>query len=242
MCTVGKFIHPCSKLNLSVIPARKISRWGGQGFSIRSHLMRFCALVVHPAPFSFVLINALPFHIIMLIILIPPCSRYHLSLIHLRVFFFLISSEIKNLDGETLWSGSGKGERERKNRGLNTESNFPQIFAIRVPAFSRVIPILPCPPLGLLPFHVSILRMENCQQVWLGLNFSGERWRLYRFFSARGGFSYLGWKGLLMSRVFQVSPTDKQWIDLLVKYVRCRNYFHSFHSILLLLKLLFVLE
>lgn len=90
------------------------------------------------------------------------------------------------------WKWKGR-ERERKNRGLNTESNFPQIFAIRVPAFSRVIPILPCPPLGLLPFHVSILRMENCQQVWLGLaEFFGGKMEIVSIFPLEAGLFLFG--------------------------------------------------
>lgn len=142
------------------------------------------------------------------------------------VFFFFFFYLI--LGGETLWTiWSGNGERE-KNRGSNTESNFPQIFAIRVPAFSRVTLILPCPPLGLLPFHGSIPRMENCQQVWLGLNFSGQRWRLYRFFHSRRVFLF-GLERIINEPRFSGFSTYR-WIGLVVKYSVWKLFFIFFSS------------
>lgn len=167
----------------------------------------------------------------MLIILIPrPVSilAYHLSLIHLRVFFFfLISfSTEKRCEVEV----EREKEREKKIEGWIPSRTFRKYLPFVCRHFRELFLSFLVLPWACYHSTYRFFGWKIANRfgsAWL--NFSGERWRLYRSFHSRRVFSYLGWKGLLMSRVFQASPTDKQWIDLLVKYVQCRNYFLHVH-------------
>lgn len=103
-------------------------------------------------------------------------------------------------------------EREKKSRVEYLESKFPQIFAIRVPAFSRVVtpPILhSLSSVGL----VTIARIDSSDGklptglAWL--EFLGAKMEIVSIFPFETGF--LIWKGLLMGPVFQLSPPLIDW-------------------------------
>lgn len=130
------------------------------------------------------------------------------------VFFLSFFNLI--LGGETLWtiwSGNAERERERKKSRVEyLESKFPQIFAIRVPAFSRVVtpPILhSLSSVGL----VTIARIDSSDGklptglAWL--EFLGAKMEIVSIFPFETGF--LIWKGLLMGPVFQLSPPLIDW-------------------------------
>lgn len=119
-------------------------------------------------------------------------------------------------------------EREKKIEGRIPSRTFRKYLPFVCRHFRESLFILPCPPLGLLPFHGSIPRMENCQQVWLGLNFSGQRWRLYRFFHSRRVFLF-GLERIINEPRFSGFSTYR-WIGLVVKYSVWKLFFIFFSS------------